>query len=72
MAAKLSVLGLILSSYSYLRSAMVRFPLTKLRGFFSAKKQLKSYFVALQLRETVPSQTSDIGNVEVSSDMKLK
>ena len=28
MAAKMSVLGLILSSYQYLRSAMVRFPLT--------------------------------------------
>ena len=27
MAAKMSVLGLILSSYPYLRSAMVRFPL---------------------------------------------
>ena len=26
MAAKMSVLGLILSSYPYLRSAMVRFP----------------------------------------------
>ena len=26
MAAKLSVLGLILSSYPYLRSALVRFP----------------------------------------------
>ena len=28
MAAKMSVLGLILSSYSYLRSAMVRYPLS--------------------------------------------
>ena len=27
MAAKMSVLGLILSSYPYLRSAMVRFPI---------------------------------------------
>ena len=34
MAAKTSVLGLILSSYSYLRSAMVRFPLYNINANF--------------------------------------
>ena len=40
MEAKISVLGLILSSYQYLRSAMVRFPLlnTKLLLLFDNKK----------------------------------
>ena len=37
MAAKMSVLGLIRSSYPHLRSAMVQFPLSK-----KSKKKLKS------------------------------
>ena len=31
MAAKICVLGMILYSYTYLRSAMVRFPLAKIK-----------------------------------------
>ena len=56
MAAKISVLGLILSSYPYLRFAMVRFPLDKDSNFL-ASVLVYQYQLTADWLDTSPPNT---------------
>ena len=62
MAAKMSVLGLILSSYPYLSSAMVRFPL-KVKEVES-----KEDIIASEADKKVENSIVDISKKDSSND----
>ena len=63
MAAKMSVLGLILSSYPYLRSALVRFPLMN--------ELIINYEAVFRTAPATPGLLN-INNINCCSDWRAK